>query len=195
MFPAPIDLPILPENMPYYRGPRVIPPLAPTNEPSTNVNYCQSLFTQIVTNNCQDLLHLSVTPVKFGEFDTVTPSTRHAALNHEFPCYAQQILHYSWAVYSFGSGHFPSTISLQSLPFCIKLACNQYDFGRALFWEFTQCTQIFENGKDLLHHIHSSGDSSQIHGYLVHSLCFWDSDTTSHFWQLQATIISQLCAI
>ena len=165
MFPAPIELPILPENMPYYRGPRVIPPLAPTNEPSTNVNYCQSLFTQIVTNNCQDLLHLSVTPVKFGEFDTVTPSTRHAALNHEFPCYAQQILHYSWAVYSFGSGHFPSTISLQSLPFCIKLACDQYNFGCALFWEFMQCMQIFENGKDLLNHICSSGDSSQIHGY------------------------------
>ena len=58
-----------------------------------------------------------------------------------------------------------------------------------------QCTQIFENGNDLLHHIRSSGDSSQIHGYLVHSLCFRDSDTTSHFWQLQATIVSQLCAI
>jgi hypothetical protein len=107
----------------------------------------------------------------------------------------QHILRYSWAVYSFGGGHFPSTISSQSLPFCIKLACDQYDFGRALFWEFTQCMQIFENGNDLLHHICSSGDSSQIHGFLVHSLCFQDSDTTTHFWQLQATIASQLRAI
>ncbi len=121
--------------------------------------------------------------------------TRHAALNHEFPCYAQQILRYSWAVYSFGGGHFPSTILSRSLPFCVKLACDQYDSGRALFREFTQCTQIFENGKDLLNHIRSSGDSSQVHGYLIHSLCFRDSDTTSQFWQLQATIVSQLRAI
>ena len=122
MFLAPIKLPMLPENMPYYRGQRVIPPLAPTDEPSTNVKYCQSLFTQIATNDCQGLSHLSVTPIKFGE------------------------------------------------PFCIKLACDQYDFGRALFREFTQCTQIFENGKDLLNHICTYGDSSQIHGYLIHSL-------------------------
>jgi len=106
MFLAPIKLPMLPENMPYYRGQRVIPPLAPTDEPSTNVKYCQSLFTQIATNNCQGLTHLSVTPVKFGEFDTVTPSIGHTALNLEFPCYTQQILGFSWAVYSFGGGHF-----------------------------------------------------------------------------------------
>ncbi len=87
---------MLPENMLYYRGPRVIPPLASTNAPSTNVNYCQSLFTQIATNDCHGLSHLSVTPVKFGEFDTVSPSTRHAALNHEFLCYVQQIMRYSW---------------------------------------------------------------------------------------------------
>jgi hypothetical protein len=148
-----------------------------------------------MTQNCNGLSHLSVTPVKFGDFDTITPSDGHASTNHKFLCYVQQVLRYSWAVYSFGGGHFASTILSRSLPFCIKLACDQYDFGRALFREFTPRKQIFKNGKDLLNHIGSSGDCSQIHGYLIHSLHFWDSDTTSHFWQLQASIVAQLQAI
>jgi hypothetical protein len=82
-----------------------------------------------MTNNCNGLSHLSVTPVKFGDFDIVTPSDGQASTNHKFPCYTQQVLCYSWAVYSFGGGHFASTISSRSLPFCIKPACNQYDFG------------------------------------------------------------------
>ncbi len=44
----------------------------------------------------------------------------------------------------------------------------------------------------MLDHIRASGDISQIHGYLIHSLCFKDSDTTSTFWQLQGTIVAQL---
>jgi hypothetical protein len=44
----------------------------------------------------------------------------------------------------------------------------------------------------MLDHIHASGDTSQIHGYLIHSLRFKDSDTTSTFWQLQGTIVAQL---
>ncbi len=131
-FPAPIDLPMLPENMPYYRGPRVIPP-SDTDEPTTDVHHCQSLFSQVMTHNSNGLCHLSVTPVTFGEFNTVTPSDGHALANHEFPCYAQQMLCYRWAVYSLSGGHFVSTISSQSLPLCVTFACNQYDFGRVLF--------------------------------------------------------------
>jgi hypothetical protein len=40
-----------------------------------------------------------------------------------------------------------------------------------------------------------SGDTSQIDGYLIHSLCFKDSKTTSTFWQLQGTIVTQLQAL
>ena len=148
-----------------------------------------------MTHNSNGLCHLSVTPVTFGEFDTVTSLDGHASTNHKCPCYVQQVLHYSWAVYSFGGGHFASIILARSLPFCVKLACNQYNSGCALFREFTQCMQIFKHGKDLLNHIRYYGDCSQIHGYLIHSLWFWDSDTTSHFWQLQASILAQLCAL
>jgi hypothetical protein len=190
-FPAPSALPMLPENMPYYHGPRVILP-STCEAITSDVNYCHYIQSTIVHHNLHGLSHLSVTPVKFGDFDTVTPLDNHASTNHKFPCYAQQVVHYSWVVYSFGSGHFASTILSQCLPFCLKLACDQYNVGRALFREFTTCTQIFNTGKDLLHHIRSSGNCSQIHSYLIHSLCFWDSNTTSQFWQLQSSIVTQL---
>jgi hypothetical protein len=41
-------------------------------------------------------------------------------------------------------------------------------------------------------HIRASGDTSVIHGYLIHSPRFQMSKTTTTFWQIQATIISQL---
>jgi hypothetical protein len=41
-------------------------------------------------------------------------------------------------------------------------------------------------------YIHGSRDTSQVHEYLIHFLWFRDSDTTSTFWQLQGTIVSQL---
>jgi hypothetical protein len=40
--------------------------------------------------------------------------------------------------------------------------------------------------------IQGSGDTSQIHGYLIHFLRFKDSKTTSTFLQLQGTIVTQL---
>jgi hypothetical protein len=47
----------------------------------------------------------------------------------------------------------------------------------------------------MLDYIRGSGDTSQIHGDLIHSLCFKDSKTTSTFWQLQGTIVTQLQAL
>jgi hypothetical protein len=44
----------------------------------------------------------------------------------------------------------------------------------------------------MLHHIRASGDTSQLHRYLIHSLHFLDSKTTSIFWQLQLSIVIQL---
>ena len=194
-FPVPTELPMMPENMPYYCGPRVIAPLTSDATVSCNATYCNVLLMNIMADANHGLCHLSVTPVQFGDFDSVTPLNCHTSTNHEFPYYVQQVLRYSWAVYSFGGGHFASNISSRCLPFCIKLACNQYDVGCALFREFTTCTQIFKNGRDLLHHIRSSGDCSQIHGYLIHSLRFRDSDMTLQFWQMQSSIITQLRAL
>jgi hypothetical protein len=194
-FSAPVTLPMKPENMSYYRGPWITnkidapacPPApacipAPTCTPAdpsaatrnADNSHCQSIFSAIIDNNCNGLCHLANVPVTFGDFDSVTPDSTHESLNHEIPAYAQRVLCFGWAVYSFGGGHFLSTISSRNLPFNVTLACDTYEFGRALFKEFSRCPNVFSSGNDLLHHIRSSGDSSQVHGYLIHSLRFKD---------------------
>ncbi len=201
-FPAPTSLPMKPENMPYYQGPRITtkdvstdaecPSASSSDTNEAHHLHCQSIKSAIVHHDCHGLSHLSNIPIRFGDFDCVTPITSHASINHEIPTYANKVLSFSWAVYSFGGGHFMSTILSRNLPFHVKLACDQYKYGRALFCEFTHCPNIFGSISELLHHICASGDSSQIHGYLIHSLRLKDSDRTSTFWQIQATIIAQL---
>ncbi len=63
---------------------------------------------------------------------------------------------------------------------------------QALFREFSTSATVLGSSGELLHHIRSLGATAQIHGYLIHSLPFRDSKTTSKFWQIQATIIAQL---
>ena len=193
-FPAPTDLPMRPENMPYYRGPRVTLPPA-TDDAAADSAYCQSLAATVVSYDADASCHLANVPVRFGVFQSVTAFDSHSSTNNEFPRMAHRVLFFNWAIYSFGGGHFASSIQSRGLPFRVVLACDQYESGRALFHEFTACPNVFSNGKDLLHHIRASGDSSQIHGYLIHSLRFRDSNTTSTFWQLQAAIIAQLRSI
>ncbi len=106
-----------------------------------------------------------------------------------------QVLFFNWDVYSFGGRHFISTIWLCNLPIHITLACNQVESGRALFHEFTSCPKVFGNGKELLNYIRASGDSSQVHGYLIHLLWFKVNEARSTFWQLQSTIIAQLWSL
>ncbi len=84
------------------------------------------------------------------------------------------------------------TTSSLNLPFCVKITCDQYESGHALFREFTSCNKIFISGNEMLDYICASGDTSQIHGYLIHSSRFTNSNATSTFWQLQSTIVAQL---
>ncbi len=188
----------------YYCGPRVpmtadssnsgVQTTAPTAD-AAHQSHCQFIMDEMIHHNCHGLSYLSIVPVCFGNFDKVTPMTSHASSNHKIPTYAHQILNFNWAVYSFGGGHFVLTVLSRNLPFQITLACDQYECGCALFCKFTSCPDIFGSGNDLLHHIRASGDTSQIHGYLIHSLRFRDSNTTSSFWQLQSSIITQLCSL
>jgi hypothetical protein len=188
--PAPSSLPMLPENMPYYRGPRTMPIQSPPDSP--NDVHCQAIISTLLVNNCHGLCHLSNTPIHFGEFEKVIPSLARSANNDEIPCYAQQVLQFNWAVYSFHGGHFASPIQSHNLPFHVKLACNPYESGQSLFQEFTSCKQIFNSATNLLNHICASGDTSVIHGYLIHLNRYQTNKRTSKFWQLQTSIISQL---
>jgi hypothetical protein len=139
--PPPTSFPMKPENMPYYRGPRVI---TPSNSVTcSDANHCRAIVSMVMVDNCNGLCHLSNIPVKFDEFGLVTPSTSRSLNNSEFPCYALQILQFSWAVYTFQGGHFASTIQSRNLPFHVKLACNPFESGRSLFQEFASCRQVF----------------------------------------------------
>ncbi len=84
------------------------------------------------------------------------------------------------------------TIQSCNLPFHVKMACNPFESGHSLFQEFMSCRQVFGTANNMLNHIRSLGDTSVIHGYMIHSPCFQTSDMTTKFWQVQAAIISDL---
>ena len=112
--PSPSALPIEPQHMPYYRGPRlpkfvpdtvscVATPLAPTNTGSQ---------------------HLANWPISFG-FSAVPLSPDlpiKSFYNSDLSTTAGLLSHFDWAVYGFNSGHFVHTIRNRGLPFCIVLA-------------------------------------------------------------------------
>ena len=145
-----------------------------------------------MVDNCHGLCHLSNIPVRFGNLGQVTPSTSRSLNNDEFSCYALQVLQFSWAVYSFQEGHLALTIQSCNLPFHVQLACNPFKLGCSLFQKFTSCPYIFGTANDMLNHIRSSGDTSVIYGYMIHSPPFQTSDMTTKFWQVQAAIITDL---
>ncbi len=191
--PARTDLPMRPENMPYYRGPRV-QPVTDTSK-ATDALHIQSLLTDIIIWSCKGQAFLSNIPVRFGH--ATSPSCRSAAqlcalLNSEFASYAFQAMSFCWAVYLFSNGRFPSTIKSQNLPFHISLACNTSDAGRSLFAEFAPSAKVFSSGNDFLQHVRASGETSVIHGYLINSYRFLTSNITTGFWKLQLAIITQL---
>jgi hypothetical protein len=181
---------MLPENMPYYPGPRIIPTKSSTDP--YNDTHWQAIISTLLVDNCHGLCHLSNIPVQFGEFEKSIPSLACPANNNDVPCYVQQVLQFGWAVYSFHGGHFASTIQSRNLPFHVQLACNPYESGRSLFQEFTSCKHTFSSATNFLNHIRASGDTSVIHGYLIHSNRYQTIETTSNFWQLQTLIVPQL---
>ncbi len=131
LHPAPTSLSMLPENMPYYRGPHIIPTQS-SIDPSDDA-HCQAIISTLLVNNCHSLCHLSNIPVQFREFEKAIPSLACPANNNDVPCYPQQVLQFGWAVYSFHGECFASTIQSRNLPFHVWLACNPYDSGRSLF--------------------------------------------------------------
>ncbi len=101
-FPAPRTLPMKPESIPYYRGPRITTPTdAPSSKPSDDGNaateiadhsHCQSLFTAMVDHHCHGIFHLATVLVHFGDFDKVTPMDAHKRSNLEIPAYGIRVL-------------------------------------------------------------------------------------------------------
>ena len=72
------------------------------------------------------------------------------------------------------------------------LAADPFLQGRFLFKEFTGCSRILPGVKELYDHIKSSGLSSVLQGYILHSHCLLPGNSTKNFWQIQAIIVSEL---
>ena len=51
---------------------------------------------------------------------------------------------------------------------------------------------ILSGASALLHHMQSSGITSIISGYLIHSHRYLTTKLTSRFWEIQASIVKQL---
>jgi hypothetical protein len=171
-----------PENMPYYRGPRIQEPTK--SAVPADALHIQSLITDIVSSFGCGHTHLSNVPIRFGKFDSAHPPPRQATrtlLNSEFASYARQAQQFDWAVYSFSNGHFLLSVQSHNLPFHICLACNPYESGRSLFQEFVASAKVFNSGNDLLNHIRASSDTLVIHGYLINSYRFQTSEVTTSF--------------
>jgi hypothetical protein len=159
----PSQLPMLPENMPYYCGPCVTlpspsssktPTAAASATPTADAFHIQSLMTNIFVHDGRGHTHLSNIPIKFGSFDTVSsPKQSHHLYNSKLAPYAFETQQLSWAVYSLSNGHFPSTINKANLPFKIRLACDVTDSGQSLFGEFAPKAKVYCSSNDLLQHI------------------------------------------
>jgi hypothetical protein len=193
--PSPTDLPMLPENMPYYHGHCVRNDNGSSDATASTADVC----TPPICNET-GLQHLAIWPVFFGlnpgvPSFTINPTVRAQTLyNFDLTSAAGLLSCYDWAIYGFNSGHFLSTIRKMNLPFNVVLACDPFANGRTLFQEFTHCSTIFSGAPVLLDHVWGSGLTSQLMGYLIHSHCYTSSKPTSPFWELQASIVMQLCS-
>jgi hypothetical protein len=194
--PAPTDLPMHPENMPYYRGQRI--QLPTQTAASDDALHIQGLLTDLVVSGGRGHTHLSNVPIQFGECNPSllnSDQPARALLNSEFVRYVRQTMNFDWAVYSFSNGHFASTMESRNLPFTMRLVCNPTEQGQSLFHKFASSATVFSSGNGLLNHIRASGDQSVISGYLINLHCFQTSEVTTSFWKLQLSIIAQLCLI
>jgi hypothetical protein len=75
--PPPTDLPMRPENMPYYRKPRIQEP-TDTTVPADAL-HIQSLIADIVSSDGHGHTHLLNVPIQIGVFDGASPKPRQAA--------------------------------------------------------------------------------------------------------------------
>ncbi len=112
------------ENMPYYRGPRIpvehCPAGTSTDEVvNAEVNVIATAFmTTIVTQGNKGFTSLCNRPVQFGPLplqDCERPIR--GLYKAEFPSLAYHATHFSWAIYSFNSGHFCQQSQNKTCPF------------------------------------------------------------------------------
>jgi hypothetical protein len=194
--------------MPYFCGPR-LPHILSTepdasSQPTTTLPITDSDDNAIPASDPALLAfvetgsqHLANWPVAFGSVQYPCLPRRwdkRCLYNSDLTLTAKSIAHFDWAVYGFNSGHFVSSIRSLGLPLHITLSANPFVNGRSLFTEFsTTPSPILSGASALLHHVRSSGITSILSGYLIHSHRYLTTEPTSCFGDIQASIITQLC--
>jgi len=130
------DLPMKPENMPYYRGPRI--PIehcqlgTSTDEVDVDVN-ATTLMTTILTQGDIGHTNLSIRPFQVGTFNSMPLGSSRTNYNADIPALAYRATTFSWALYGFNSGHFASTVEKRNLPIQVVLACDPFEYGVHFF--------------------------------------------------------------
>jgi hypothetical protein len=206
--PLPTKLSMLPKNQPYYQPP--CNPVQLKNPPAAAILQPQDIFPAhhnankiipFLGDGCPNVLdtgmqYLSNWPISFGNFllgSTATPSSVRSIYNSDLTAAARSLSRFDWAVYGFNSGYFISSIRSLGLLFAIVLASDDYVHGCSLFTELSDCTgPILSGCHALLDHVKASRITSKSSGYLIHSKRYDSTQPTSQFWQLQASIITQL---
>lgn len=206
----PVEGEIKPENMPGYRGPRTFGPrlLGPNSQPlpadTSSTAYAAAnlplpdhdsapIVASIFGNQSGGHHHcLEVVPILFEHSSTVRTSVTGLPYNHDFPVFAGAVTSFSFAIYGFNSGHFPSTLGEHSLPFDVVLAADLTQVGRSLFKEFTSCPSISDSSDSLLNSIITSQVTTVVHGYIIHSHRFLLPNTEKKFWKTQSAIVNAL---
>ncbi len=181
------------ENMPYYHRPCVTTPPDNTVD-TTDDAHCQAIISTLLIDDCCGLCHLSNVPVKFGKFEKATPPTAkaRALLNDEFSCYAQQVLEFSRAVYSFHRGHF-----------CINHSMSKPALSSLISMGPSWVRPITIPGIHIMPpHLQPCYRSPKPHPriwwyisnpWLFDPFSTFSNEQNDHtFWQIQATIILQL---
>jgi hypothetical protein len=83
----------------------------------------------------------------------------------------------------------------QGIQINVVLSCDPFANGRALFKQFTKCPTILSSAPALLDHVRGSGITSKLTGYMIHSHRYTTSEPTTCFWDVQASIVTQLWLI
>ncbi len=96
-----------PENMPYYRGPRIQQPM--TDSDAADNLHAGNFLTELITSNGCGPTHFSNIPVRFGFMESSAQANYSTCtlLNSKFSRYArEEATQFNWAVYTFSNGHF-----------------------------------------------------------------------------------------
>ena len=123
------SLPIRPENMPYYRGPRI---RKLGVDDATAMQDGEDVDVAFTT--CDDyagvMTFLAHVPVRHGAFPRpVQPLKRRVLYHSDVTEAGWSLLHFSWCVFGFNTGHFLSSIQSDNMPFTVRYACDPLASG------------------------------------------------------------------